>query len=186
MPTIKKVPVLWSGGTGLPGYSVFYGFFTGDPTGGLNTFFTALKGYVPQTISWQIPNAGDTIDDATGTINGAWTGTGGGTITATNINAYAAGTGGYVRWNTPNIVAGRRLKGRTFLCPLATGAYQSDGTIEPTSLAAIQAAATTLAAAGTLVVWHRPSSPGASDGESHLITSAQAPDKVTSLRSRRN
>lgn len=185
MATIRRYRVLWGGVGGLPGYSLFYATAAGALGSDLVTFFTAIKGSFPGPLSWDVPLSGDTLDDATGTINGGWTDVGGGIVTATGSGAYAAGTGAYVRYGTAAIVNGRRLKGRTFLCPLVSGSYDSSGTIATVTLGQFNTAASTLATTGRLVVWHRPSVASPSGGSSSAATSGTCPDQVTSLRSRR-
>jgi len=185
MADMKRVYVVWNGATGLPGVSVMYGGTASDPTGDILTFFNAVKAFFPTGLTWQVPNSGDLVNDTNGALTGGWTGTGGGTVTATGAGAYAAGCGCYVNWGTAGIVGGRRLRGRTFLAPLITGTYDSSGTITNANLTTIQAAATALAAASKLLVWHRPSSAGAGDGQAFVITSGLVPDQVTSLRTRR-
>jgi hypothetical protein len=165
--------------------SVFYTNFGSDATVELATFFNALRTSFPNVVSWSIPNAGDVIDETTGQITGAWIGGTAAGIVASGVGAYAAGTGLYVRWQTAGIVGGRRVKGRTFLVPLLASLYQSDGTITDSTLTAINTAANNLVLAGKLRIWHRPTTPGGSDGSAFTITSAQGPDKVTSLRTRR-
>jgi hypothetical protein len=136
-------------------------------------------------VAWDIPGSGDVVDETTGLITGAWTAGTAATITATGgTGAYAAGTGAFVRWQTNGIVAGRRVRGRTFLCPIITTGFDSNGTIASTQLGTLQTAATALAAAGKNQVWHRPS-PGGSDGSAHIVVAGTVPDKVTSLRTRR-
>jgi hypothetical protein len=183
MTTINRHVVTWSGATGLPGVSVFYATGGTDPTGDLVTFFGAIKSLFAPGVSWAILNSGDTIDDTTGTINGGWTGTGGNVVVSTGAGAYAAGVGCYINWSTGAIVGGRRLKGRTFLCPLLSNQYDTNGTIVNTSLATIATPATALVATGKMRIWHRPVS--GVGGSSALMTAATLPDQVTSLRSRR-
>jgi hypothetical protein len=90
-----------------------------------------------------------------------------------------------VRWQTAGIENFRRVKGRTFLCPLIVGAFDTAGTIFGTNQATLQAAATILAATGKLVIWHRPPTGTHVGGSMHAVTGALVPDKVTSLRTRR-
>jgi hypothetical protein len=183
--SLRKVPVTWQTGAGGTGVSIFYTQFGTDVTVELGTFFNAIKGNFPSAVTWAIPSSGDVIDEVTGKITGAWTGgTAGGTAGSTNV-AYAAGTGVYIRWQTAGIVNGRRVKGRTFLCPLVASDYQNDGTIIDANLVGMNNAATTLAASGKLNIWHRPTSSTSNDGSAHLVVGATGPDRVTSLRSRR-
>lgn len=185
MADIDRVEVAWTGLAGLPGVSVFH-FIPGNPApASLVTFFTAIAGVFPLGLSWTIPTSGDTFDDATGTLTGGWTGSGGGTVAASGAAQHASGCGAYVNWATGFIVNGRRLRGRTFLAPIMNSAYDSAGTIVTGNLTTLQNAATALAVGDGMVIWHRPTTPGASNGSSALTISAQVPDQVTSLRSRR-
>lgn len=186
MASIGKMMVEWSGGAGLPGVSVLYNDGTSTAAiADLVTFFTAIADRLPTGIAVVVPSSGDNIDDATGTLLGEWSGGAGGTINGSGSSVYAAGVGVAVQWNTVGIRNGRRVRGRTFLCPLSIGSYDAQGTIDTATRNDIQAAATALASAGNLVVFSRPSSPGAADGDSFAVTSAFVPDRVTSLRTRR-
>jgi len=183
--SIRKVPVTWTTGPGGVGVSVFYSPFGTDATVEIGAFFNSIKAFFPAAVGWQVPNSGDVVDEVTGLITGAWTGGTVASIVGTGAGAYAAGTGCYVRWQTAGIVAGRRVKGRTFLCPMIGNSYQSDGTILDATLATINAAATTLVGFGKTTIWHRPSPTGAANGSAHAVIGSTGPDKVTSLRSRR-
>lgn len=183
MANIQRIVCAWTGTSGLPGVSVFYGVELGTANADIKAFFTSIKDVLANPTSVAIPGSGDLIDSVTGALTGAWSNpAGAGTATSAGGNVYAAGVGGYVVWNTPNIVGGRRLKGRTFLCPLNTGAYDTSGTLLATPLGTIQTAATALVTAAQILVWHRP---GSTAGVAHAPTSATVPDQVTSLRSRR-
>jgi hypothetical protein len=183
---LRRIPVAWQTGAGGSGVSVFYSPFGVDCTTELGTWFNALRFFHPTAVSWSIPSSGDIIDETTGEITGAWTGGTAASITATGAAAYAAGTGAFVRWGTNGIVRGRRVKGRTFLCPAINSSYEGDGTILNASVTTINTATSTLVGAGKLTIWSRPSGPGASDGSGHLAVSGQIADKVTSLRTRRS
>ena len=185
MVDIRRCEVVWTGLSGLPGVSVFYSDSASDPTGSLATFFNAVKSECPSPLSWQIPTGGDTLDVATGTLTGSWTGTGGTTIAATGPTAHASGTGAFVRWDTPLIVAGRRLRGRTFIAPLASTKYDNDGSLSAACQGILQAAAVALAATGKIGVWHRPTTASPASGAFATATNASCPDRVTSLRTRR-
>jgi len=185
MSTIRRIPVLWGGIAGMPGYSLFYAAGASTATAELLAFFNAVKALFPTGLQWTVPIVGDTLDDTTGALNGQWTDAGGGIVSATASGAYAAGTGAWVGWKTAAIVGGRRLQGRTFMCPLqSTVGYDSSGTILSAAITTMSGAASTLAASGKLVVWHRPP-PGGNTGSSAAITAGVVPDQVTSLRSRR-
>lgn len=186
MPTIRRLVVEWTGLTGLPGESVFYSDAATAPSGAVLAFFTAIQSLCPSPLTWTVPSSGDELDDATGTLTGVWTGGAGGSVTASGASQHAAGVGALVRWETGVIITGRRLRGRTFIAPLMNSAYDSAGTIVTGNLATLQTAANTLSSTSDIGVWHRPTSSGGSDGSWSPVLAAVCPDKVTSLRSRRN
>ena len=98
----------------------------------------------------------------------------------------AAGVGACVSWLTGGIVGGRRLRGRTFLVPLHNSTYDTDGTFTSGVLTALTAFQTAMRAAGPLAVWHRPTTPGGTDGTSYGVIGARVRDRVAFLSSRRD
>lgn len=185
MATLDRYRVTWTGATGLPGLSIFYTSTGANAGADLVTFFGSIKDRFPVGTSWDIPNEGDTIDDTTGTLTGGWTGSGGGTVSSSASSAaYAAGVGAFINWNTTAVINGRRLRGRTFLCPLLASQYDTDGTLSTGFRTALGSAAAALAAGADFRVWHRPA-PGGGSGSSSVIINGSSPDRVTSLRSRR-
>jgi hypothetical protein len=103
-------------------------------------------------------------------------------VAASGAAQHASGVGAYVNWRTATVVGGRRVMGRTFLAPLMNSAYDSSGTIVTGNLTTLQNAADALAATTDIGVWHRP---GGTAGVLAAIGTAQVPDQVTSLRTRR-
>ena len=185
MAVLRRINVAWVGATGLPGVSVFYAPAATDAGADLVTFFNAIKGLIPAVATITVPTSGDTIDDATGTLASGWSSGTGAAIACTGGGNYWSGVGAYINWGTTTIVNGRRLRGRTFICPLTINQSDSNGTLLAACVTTLQTASTTLAGSGHLSIWHRPSTPGASDGTSGLVSSALVPDQVTSLRTRR-
>lgn len=187
MATIARIPVTWTGGTGGAGVSTFYSDATGTiPTGALNTFFTALKSFIPSNITWTIPSSGDVFSDSSGALVSSWSLGTPATIACTGSpSSYAGASGVVIRWNTAGIANNRRVRGRTFFVPVVAAIYDS-GSIVGSQLASFQTAANALvASAGTdLRIWHRPVA--GAGGSSHAITSALAPDLAAVLRSRRD
>jgi hypothetical protein len=191
---MRKVPVSWTTGPGGAGVSIFYTGDTDDATVQLAAFFNAVKSFVPTVVTFNIPASGDKIQDEDGKLAGAWSGGTAATIGGLAASSYAAGTGMYVRWLTGAVVDGHKLQGRTFICPIVTSSFFTDGELQGGTVSAVQTAATTLAAASKLIIWHRPRKAYVSpDGTSHparvgtnrLVIAATVPDKVTSLKSRR-
>jgi hypothetical protein len=186
MATLRKVLVTWNGATGLPGLSVFYTAAADDATANLGTFFTAIKALFPSSLSWSIPAAGDEISDVSGQLVGGWSGGTAASVTATGGASYAAGTGSYIQWGTATIVNGRRLKGRTFLCPLTTSTYDTDGTITAAANTTVNGALTTLVATNKLRIFHRPLVHTFTGGISDVVSSGTLSDKTASLTTRRS
>jgi hypothetical protein len=182
---IRKIPVSWTTGVGGVGVSNFYTIDSVDVTVELGTFFNAIKGVFPNVVTWQVPSTGDVLQIDNGKIIAGWVGGTAATVSGTSAAAYVAGTGAFVRWATSGVIDGRRVKGRTFLCPLLTGSFDTQGTLNNTDVTTLNAAAVALAGSGKLLIYSRPSGPGAVDGATSLVTGAQVPDKVTSLHTRR-
>jgi hypothetical protein len=152
----------------------------------IRTAFLGLAGILPTGLTITYPTAGDLVDEFTGTLLGAYSSA---SVAATNGSgaaASAAGVGACVTWQTGQVVAGRRLRGRTFLVPLSSGAYDVDGTLTTTAKNTIQTFADAMNAIPEFCVWHRPSGKGASDGASRLVSGVTVKDKVAILTSRRD
>lgn len=185
MPSIDRVTFVWNGFTGAPGYTNLY--FDSDGDAGaigtaLNAFWNGMKVYLSTATTVSLLEAAQ-IDVATGDLQatvdlsgiGPWVGQAGAES--------AAPAGACITWRTGTIVNGRRLRGRTFLVPLAANQYQGNGTLA--SPDQIQAKAQDLIDdSGALVVWHRPTTPSGSDGSASPATTAYVRDRVSVLRSR--
>lgn len=190
MATISRIRVAWVGSavTG-GGVSTFYSA-NSDPSAlvaALRVFFGSFNGIFPSTMELAYPSGGETLDEATGAVNGAWSMTAPANTIGAGGNNYAAGVGCRVRWNTSAITRRRRVRGSTYIVPIVNTAYVADGTIDNASLALIQGAIPTLLAAdgGSIRVYSRPLTTTSGDGAAHPITSGTAIDKVSWLRSRR-
>lgn len=187
MSTLCRIPVVWDGLPGLPGLSVFYSTSSGVVTTvvALKALFTATAGNHVAGLTWSFPTEGDTFDDATGELNGFWNGGAGGTVTSTGASVpYASGCGYRIVWSTGGIVAGRHVRGSTFMIPLIASLYDTSGTLSNTLVTNMTSAAATFVTNGDTLIWHRPDS-GGSNGSSHPVLAASVPDKVSTLRSRR-
>lgn len=200
MGNILKVTAQWSGFVGAPGYSNFY-WREEDPgssfdsgafaaADAVNAFFTAIKTTVPNVVKWRVLTDVSIIDENSGQLvdvasAGARTDITGG-VTAAN---YSAASGGVVTWRSAGVRNGRRVRGRTFIVPLASTMYDVDGSLTATCLSTLGTAATAyINTAGTRspVVWARPTGPGATDGIAHNMVTSSIPDKVAILKSRRD
>jgi hypothetical protein len=198
MTSLNRVRATWSGFAGAPGVSTFYGLGVGTLPGFVRTFFNALTAYYPAGTTIQVENFGDVIDDVTGHLVGSWTGSAQTLVTSVGSGSYAAPSGASVKWVTDSVLDGHRVRGRTFLVPLISSAFQSDGSLAAAFKTTLETAATTLAATGVgeFVVWHRPVEAKAADGSrpavvardgGHaLVTASSVRDVAAVLRSRRD
>lgn len=187
---LLRIQTDWSGSaTGLP-YLSMMSFITPDPTTQANvdaavaavgTFWNSVKAQVANNFAYQVSNQVDEID-LDGTLTDVW-------AAATSPNGTGVQTDPYlptanqcmIRWTGTSVVAGRVLKGRTFV-PGLTEAQVDDGVLLAFYLTVIQNAANALIAdaASVLAVWSK----------THLtvttVASALVPAKVAILRSRRD
>lgn len=168
------------------GVSTFY--FTAGATGftaALGDFWEAVAAFMPDSCTVIVPNAGETIDLATGQPNGVWTDGTAESHTGSGGSNFFAGVGARAVWETLGYNNGRRVRGSTFLVPLRNGVADGAGTIESGVLSDLQDAADALVAAQSpdFVVWTR--AVGGTGGATSAVTAAVVPDKTSWLRSRR-
>jgi|1186.fasta_scaffold137204_1 hypothetical protein len=186
--SINKVRAVWTNFPGAPGYTTVYSASPPTPTlGALRGLFDALKAYIPANTTITFPNSGDIIDETTGFTTGGWSSTTVANVlsTASASANYAGNAGACITWRTNNIVNKRRPLGRSYIVPLVSVAFDTNGSLSPAFLIAIQAAAdAAITAAGTgFVIWSRPN--GGRPGTTSSVTSASIADVSASLKSRR-
>lgn len=185
---IQRLRVEWSG-TSVEGAGVTTFYADADGTMaiqvGAGGFFDEVLDLLPPGTTITIPAGGDVLDESTGTITGAWGG-GSSTVKTQSLpQAYAAGVGARVVWETGGIRNGRRVKGSTFVLPLGNTCYENDGSLTAATITALDAAcAAMLAQVPTQMrVWSRPTA--TLPGVAHPVLGYSVPDKVSWLRSRR-
>lgn len=170
MPGIIRTA--WSGTSGGPGLTQFaIGGWTSGTTAGagnqpavdaVRQFWFALAGILPDELRLTVQPVIDDYDDANGQLIGSYVAANApASVLGSSATSYAGGAGGKVTWNTGQIAHGRRIKGATFLVPLANGVYSGTGTITPGTITTVNNAANSLMTAlsnnGTpLVIWSRP------------------------------
>lgn len=183
--TLNRVRVLWQNFPGAPGYSNHYVSSAVASQSEIRAFYDAVKGFMPSGMTIQVPSNGDQIEEATGQITGAWSGTAQGIVTCTGTGNYPGSAGACVNWKSNAVVHGRRPMGRTYLVPLTTGSFETNGSIAAATLTAITTAANLLITnlVDGLKVWNRPT-PTRAGGQATVI-SASVPDLAVVLRSRR-
>lgn len=153
----------------------------------VGTFWGAVDALMHTTVTWATEADVSAIDDTNGQLMG---------VSSTTPQTGTGALGGelapfvsqaLVRWRTNGIVNGRSLRGRSFV-PGLTTTSADDGRVIAATQATINAAAAALIldANSTLVVWHRPSGPGATDGNSATVVTGTCWSQYASLRSRRD
>lgn len=192
MAELLRVTAVWTAFTGAPGYSSFYCEGAGDQPALAQTFhnsvrefFRAMNTLLPNGAVVTVQGAWAAINESSGQVNGEGiVGTQSAAVVGTASVGYAAQAGAAVEWNTGTFENGRRLRGKTYLVPMA-GIFEGDGTLLAGKRDVIvDAANALLAAVPTLSVWHRPVN-GA--GGSHaVVTSITVRDKAVTLRSRQD
>lgn len=184
-----RITAVWSGFIGAPGYTGmnFEGSLdsagAGSAASRMHAFFTAIRAYIPTecTITWD-PTAQNF--NSVGQLEGETAYTPPAPITGAGSAAYAGGSGAVVNWATNVFRAGRRFRGRTYLVPLTSQAYQNDGTLATAALGTLQdAASALLVGAPGLCVFGGSPERGYATG---TVTAAVVPDRAATLRSRRS
>lgn len=192
--TILRVTTQWSGFTGAPGYTAFH--FMGG--GGLisdgqqvaqrvATAFGQIKTIVPTGVSMAVRAELEEIDESTGEVQGYVQTDTIPTIVGTGTGSFAGPVGGVVNWNTDDLRFGRRIRGRTFIVPLAGSAFFSAGGLNGDAADKLRAFAGTLQGGdldSELVVWSRPRN--GSGGVAATVTGYRVSPKAAVLRSRRD
>lgn len=201
---IIRATVRWSGFPGAPGYSNFHfgvgsGFFDGGAFGSTDeatansayervaAAFDVWRDICPGAVNFSLDPEALVLDSDTGETLGAVPR---GSVTMnqpTGTGAYSGPSGAVINWNTADYRFGRRVRGRTFLVPLANTSYEADGTLTTAALSALRSGASELQGGLTEAdfgVWSRPR--GGSGGVFATVTGHSVPDKVAVLRSRRD
>lgn len=188
----------WTGFTGAPGYSAFH-FASGFLDGGLfgdeaellaervADAFEGLAPSLPSSVQISIDPEVPIIDSDTGVAQSFASIEPPPSVSGSGSGGYAGPTGAVVTWRTDDVRGGRRIRGRTFLVPLVSSRYESDGTLTSSALGDLRTFANRIigsALEGDFGVWSRPV--GGSGGVFASVTNATIPDMAAVLRTRRD
>lgn len=199
MPEILRVKLNWTGFVGAPGYTNFYfsefvsegytqAIADGSATKARN-FALDFAAVCPNTVTIAVDPTVDIVQSDTGDLVGFFSVAPGTAAVGARAGTYSAASGACISWGTNGVRNGRRVRGRTFIVPLAGSAYQADGSINDSDLAMMRTAANNFRApggTGDFGIWSRPSAKGASDGVWYPAETSKISDKVAILRSRRD
>ena len=196
MPDVLKVTAVWQGFIGAPGYSQFH-FGPGggsvteaadSATGAVRAFFFSLVNLLPTPVTVQVNQEVPLFDSADGTLSDVANASAApALVTGSSSVTYATPAGAAITWLTGTIRGTHRLRGRTYLVPLANNAFQSDGTLAAASIVTINNAANALraTAATPFQVWGRPSA-ALGPGVVSAVTGQLLRDKAAVLTTRRD
>jgi len=172
MSTVDRIRVAWSNMVGGPGVSTFYA--TDGPLliPQLHAYFTNLTSFFPSCLRITCAVSGDSINTDNGELVGDWAGGVFAPVSGAAAGGYAAEAGALQKWDTSTILSGHRLRGHTFLVPLAGTAFDATGQVSSGTATGIEssAAALVVAAAGNMIIWQRPRKAKDADGSRKAIT----------------
>lgn len=201
MASILRVRAQWSGFQGAPGFNLFHfgafdseGFVAADSQSAVDrtrTFFNSIANSLPSQVSITVLGDVDVLEPGSGSLQEVHSVTAPAVVTGTAIStaAFASAVGAVIGWRTNQVRNGRRIRGRSFMVPLTSGAFETNGTLNSSHITSIGAAASTLRTStgnAHLGVWARPTAPGATDGEWAIASAHTVPDMGAVLRSRRD
>ena len=188
--TISQYRAQWSAPGGGTGYSVFHATPAADNVQAqafadfVHAFFNALVPRLPNDVSISFDSEVLNMSDD-GTLTGVLSVGAGSTLVGSGENNYSRAAGARIDWGTDAVVAGRRLRGRTFIVPIVSAEFGNTGLLTPTCVDALVEAGTDLvtgvgSSGIDLCVWSR------THAFASPVTSISAPDKGAILRSRRD
>lgn len=185
MVLLSRFQTVFSGVAGTPWYSNMY-FEGGTPEGAaygphVATFWDECASQMDSEVTWVVSPTYTVIEHSTGLIQdiGDWAGDTGVGLVAGEALPWA--TQMLVNWRTSVYVAGRELRGRTFVPGLQQN-VNNNGIAAAASVADVLSAADNLIdnSNSALTVWSRTHFAEA------IVVSAQVPTKLGVLRSRRD
>lgn len=206
LPIVGIVRTEWSGTSGGPGLTqmAVLGAAGGDwnPNGAqaavnaVRAFWAGITAHLPDELRLLVSPVVDTYDRATGDLFSSHTAaTAPATVAGTSTAGYAGGAGVKVTWNTNQIRDGRRVRGSTFIVPIAGSVWTANGNIGTVAATAINNAATQLindlnTGSTPLGIWSRPreatETREARAGFATEVVSGNVGNKSAILRGRRD
>ena len=195
MPLIMRYKLTWALPSGGPGVTTL--FAMPDTTeqvfaDGARAFMSdALQvatahDALPTGCSIQGDSIVDNIEVTDGTLASAVPVTAPVVINGNATGSYSAPSGAVITWLTGLVHQGRRVRGRTFLVPIANQQLDTNGTLGSAFLTNLRtAAAAYIATAVNPCIWARPD-PGTTNGAAFTVAAASVADKVAVLTSRRD
>lgn len=195
--SIMRIRAVISGTQGLPGLSTWYYNGTtatpdaadaADAVARVRAFFDGIKGLLPTANVITVSGGVDLLDPANGDLTGSLSVTAPATVTGTGGGQLPPANAILLTGQTGVIIAGRRLRGRSFISPCASGAMTA-GLVSSAAASTVVTSATvslTGVTSSAPVVWHRPKAPGPTGGSVSPVTTYSVGSTFAVLRSRRD
>lgn len=183
--SIERLQVALTGGPGGNGVWTTYWLDAAAAQPQVLDFCAAWRNGMPDDVTLSVPDTGDVINEETGDLTSVWAGGTDGGYAGIGSAGWAAGVGMMIGWRTAGIVDGRRVNGRSFMVPLVSTVFGTNGLPLTAWVDVFLDEANDLIAhtPGNMQIWSRPK--GESLGSTHSVVSATVPVTATSLRSRR-
>jgi hypothetical protein len=120
--------------------------------------FAGLVNYLPNDVTIQVEATGDSIDSSTGALVGSWSAAPSAALTGVGGANYSAVSGGLIKWGSSTYLSGRRLRGHTYLVPMADAMYDTTGELNSGTITGIDAILATFVGyfPGAVMLWQRP------------------------------
>lgn len=146
-----RITAKWEGFLGAPGYTNFHfrdtevGVPYEDAAADVATFFDALKVLLPSVVTISVQPEVSIMDSTGATPPYVYAlQTVPDPVVGTSAGSYSATSGACITWRTATVVENKLVRGRTFIVPLAGGAYQNDGTLATSTINTLKSAASGL------------------------------------------
>jgi hypothetical protein len=193
--SMLRVRTVLSGFTGGPGLNTFYFLTDTSPgtsdadavLGRVRGLFAAINANFPPSMQADTSEVVDVLADVDGSLLDSLVGTPASPVVGTSsvlLGADQAMVG--IRIGTATIISGRRVSGRSFVGPLRQDAFV-DGNLGSGTESTFQDGIDALLVGDSLhplCVWHRPSGPGAGDGQAVPNSTVTLAPRAFTLRSR--
>lgn len=151
------------------------------------TLLAALNSYLPSAAKYDCDTAATTHNIDGTLIQDVALTTVPSTVSFIGAGNWAGGAGASVAWQTGAVFLGKRVVGRTYFAPLVSTAFDTDGTLNSSLLAALRAAATAFSTSTPRpIVWSRRPASAPTAWSISPMSGATVADKAALIRSRRD
>lgn len=194
-----RVRTVLDGWPGAPGLNTFYFDEDSNPPDAVaqdaftrvHEFWTAVAPLFPDEFTATTDQLVDQIEPTDGSLITSFAATGVNVQLGTNTTSdfLPAQTNAVLSLRTGDTVNGERVKGRSYIGPMAASTNASNGQMTTAAVSVLAAAGidlfANLGAGGFQVVWHRPTTAEDNDGSVHAVIDTLVRPVWAHLKSRR-